>query len=86
MDHVGCFSLGPRAHFTKSVCKSQVKTRAPRTCLLLLWRVPSGLASGGGFKKMPVAWLSLNYIGIDDLGRTPVASLRALFSSQLHRD
>ena len=49
-------------------------------------RVPSGLASGGGFKKMPVAWLSLNYIGIDDLGRTPVASLRALFSSQLHRD
>ena len=55
-------------------------------CFLLLWRVPSGLASGGGFKKMPVAWLSLNYIGIDDLGRTPVASLRALFSSQLHRD
>ena len=86
MDRVGCFSLGRRAYFTKSICKSQVKTLPPRDRLLLLWRVPSGLASGGGFKKMPVAWLSLNYIGIDDLGRTPVASLRALFSSQLHRD
>ena len=86
MDHVGCFSLGPRAYFTKSICKSQVKTVGSHGCLLLSWRVPSGLASGGGFKKMPVAWLSLNYIGIDHLGRTPVASLRALFSSQLHRD
>ena len=86
MDHVGCFSLGPRAHFTKSICKSQVKTVGAHCGLLLSWRVPSGLASGGGFKKMPVASLSLNYIGIDDLGRTPVASLRAIFSCQLHRD
>ena len=29
MDHVGCFSLGPRAYFTKSICKSQVKTVPP---------------------------------------------------------
>ena len=69
--------------FNENPC---MRTIGRRTCFLLLWRVPSGLASGGGFKKMPVAWLSLNYIGIDDLGRTPVASLRALFSSQLHRD
>ena len=86
MDHVGWLSLEPCAYFHKNVSLVQGKRVGSKLCLLLLWRVPSGLASGGGFKKMPVAWLSLNYIGIDDLGRTPVASLRALFSSQLHRD
>ena len=86
MDHVGWLSLEPCAYFHKHVSLVQGKRVRSKIGLLLLWRVPSGLASGGGFKKMPVAWLSLNYIGIDDLGRTPVASLRALFSSQLHRD
>ena len=60
----------------------QGKPSGPNPGGFLSLAVPWGLASGGGFKKMPVAWLSLNYIGIDDLGRTPVASLRALFSSQ----
>ena len=48
---------------------------------VVVWRVPSGLASEGGFKKMPVAWLSLNYIGIDDLGYAPVASVGHFFLS-----
>ena len=86
MERVGWLSLELCAYFHENVALVQGKRVGSKIGFLLLWRVPSGLASGGGFKKMPVAWLSLNYIGIDDLGRTPVASLRALFSSQLHRD
>ena len=51
MDHVGWLSLGPSAYFHKNVSLVQGKRLGTKLGLLLLWRVPSGLASGGGFKK-----------------------------------
>ena len=52
MDHVGWLSLEPCAYFHKNVSLVQGKRVGDKLRLLLLWRVPSGLASGGDFKNM----------------------------------
>ena len=52
MDHVGWLSLEPCAYFRKNVSLVQGKRVRSKLAVLLLWRVPSGLASGGGFTNM----------------------------------
>ena len=52
MDHVGWLSLEPCADFHENVSLAQGKRVGSKIDFLLLWRVPSGLASGGDFKNM----------------------------------
>ena len=52
MERVGWLSLEPCAYFRKNVSLVQGKRVGCKMAFLLLWRVPSGLASGGDFKNM----------------------------------